>query len=130
MEKKNELKVEHYDASEVEAKKKKILKKVATGVGATALVTVLGYYGLAQAAEPVLIKENLDTMQIADIKEKSDTVPTIVLDTVPVAVKQDLDIEPITTDTIDIGTIVLPMGTFILGGGGAWFNSVIEFLEA
>jgi hypothetical protein len=121
MEKENKLQVQQYDASEVEAKKKKILKKVATGVGAAALVTVLGYYGLAQdaqATEPVFIKE------------KSDTVPAIVLDTVPVAVKQDLDIKPITTDTIDIGTIVLPMGTFMLGGGGAWFNSVIEFLEA
>jgi hypothetical protein len=114
MEKENKLQVEQYDASEVEAKKKNILKKVATGVGAAALLTVLSAYGLAQE------KKDIDSTFV-----KQD------LDTVPVIVKQDLNIEPITVkkDTIDIGTIVLPMETFILGGGGAWFNSVIEFLE-
>jgi hypothetical protein len=97
---KNELKVEHYDASKVEAKKRKILKIVSTGVGAVALSTMLGCYGLKKGAESANVKQDLDT------------APIIVTDTVPV-------IEPIK-----------PMETFILGGGGAWFNSVIEFLEA
>ena len=45
---KSQLKVERYDASKAAAKKNKILKIVAIGVGATALATVLGYYGLTQ----------------------------------------------------------------------------------
>jgi hypothetical protein len=102
MEKENKLQVQQYDASEVEAKKKKILKIVATGVGTVALTTMLGCYGL-RGGKSAPTNEHVDT--------------------IPMTVKQD-------SDTIDIGTIVLPMGTFILGGGGAWFNSVIEFLEA
>ena len=92
---KNELKIERYDASEAAAKKKKILKRVATGVGATTLVTVLGYYGLAQdkkGAEPRIVNEGLDTVTVI-IKKDLDTVPMTVkkdLDTVPMIVKKDL----------------------------------------
>ena len=117
---KNELKVERYDASEAAAKKKKILKRVATGVGATTLVTVLGYYGLAQdkkGTEPRSVNEGFDTVTVI-IKKDLDTVPVKKdSDTVSVPVKKDVD-------------TVAPMRTFYLGGNGAWFNSVIEFLEA
>ena len=44
-EKENKLQVQQYDTSEVEAKRKKILKKVAAGVGTAALVTTLGGLG-------------------------------------------------------------------------------------
>ena len=132
---KKELKVEHYDSSEVEAKKKKMLKRVATGVGAATLATTLGYFGLVQdkkATEPIVIIENLDTVSIkTELVEVLDTVPSIAdLDTVPVkktpkskSVKKDLDTTAVAPPPIE-------METFILGGGGAWFNSVIEFLEA
>ena len=90
----NELKVERYDASEAAAKKKKILKKVTTGVGAAALVTVLGCYGL---------------------QDRKVAVPTTV-NKDSVTVNKDLD--------------TVPMIEHYLGGNGAWFNSVIEFLEA
>jgi len=133
---KNELKVEHYDSSEVAAKKKKMLKKVATGVGAAALVTTLGYFGLVQdkkATEPIVVNENLDTASIkTELVEVLDTVPSIAdLDTVPVPVKKKPKTvkgnpDPVDTVVIDIE----PMRDFIMGGGGAWFNSVIEFLEA
>ena len=44
---KDELKVEHYDAAEAETKKKRILVKVGLGVvGAAALLTLLGIFGL------------------------------------------------------------------------------------
>ena len=45
LKKKNELQVERYDAAEVEAKKKKILKRIAIGIGVAAL---LGYFGLCR----------------------------------------------------------------------------------
>ena len=123
----NELKVERYDASEAAAKKKKILKKVTTGVGAAALVTVLGYYGLAQdrkGTEPMTVKDGSDTVPVIVkkdldtvlVKEDLDTIPmTVKKDTVPVPVKKNVD-------------TVVPMRTFYIGGNGAWFNSVIEFL--
>jgi len=131
---KKELQVEQYDSSEVEAKRKKILKIVATGVGATALATVLGYYGLVQNkkdTEPMFVKNNLDTVPII---VKKDTVPDIVnkeLDTVPVPIKKKPKnvkkanaVPPVTTDTVEYE----PMIEHIMGGNGAWFNSVIEFL--
>jgi hypothetical protein len=43
---KDELQVEHYDADAAAAKKKKIQKRVAIGVGAAALLVLLGYFGL------------------------------------------------------------------------------------
>jgi hypothetical protein len=110
MEKRNELKVQQYDASEASAKKSKILKVVATGVGATALVTMLGCYGLRDGG-------NTSTNEYLDIDSMT--------------VKQDLGTAPIAAaDTIDVGTIELPMSVFMLGGNGAWFNSVIEFPKA
>ena len=88
------LKVEHYDASEVAAKKMKILKTVATGVGAAALTTLLGCYGCAKGPDSTSVKNDLDTAP---------------------------ETEPIED---------APMRTFMVGGNGAWFNSVIEFLDA
>ena len=73
-----ELQVEHYDASEVEAKRKKILKIVAVGVGIAALSTMLGCFGLKKASKT----------------------------------------EPVEYE---------PMNEFLLGGNGAWFNSIIQF---
>ena len=90
----NELKVEHYDASEVEVKKKKILKIVATGIGIAALTTILGCFGLQKA------KKSADT---TTVNKGSDTIPVI---------------EPVEDE---------PMIEFIMGGNGAWFNSVIQF---
>ena len=103
MEKENKLQVQQYDASEMEAKKQRILKKVATGVGAVALTTLLSCSGLRGGASVPANDEHL-----VDI---------------PMTVEQDSNI-------IDIGTIVLPMSTFLLGGNGAWFNSVIELPKA
>ncbi len=97
---KNELKVEHYDSSEAATKKKKILKIVTTGVGAAALSTMLGCYGLQKTT-------NTDTMTV----NKDTVTANKALDTIP---------EPIEE----------PMRFQIMGGNGAWFNSVIEFLEA
>jgi len=133
---KKELQVEHYDSSEVAAKKRKILKRVATGVGAAALVTTLGYFGLVQGkkdTEHTIVKNDLDTVPV-NVKNDLDTVPKIVendLDTVPKTVKKTPKTvkgnpDPVDTVVIDIE----PMRDFIMGGGGAWFNSVIEFLEA
>jgi len=102
---KNELKVERYDASEAAAKKKKILKIVSTGVGVAALSTMLGCYGLQQKATKT------DTMTV----NKDTVTVNKALDTIPV-------VEPIEE--------VVPTRQFYLGGNGAWFNSVIEFLEA
>ena len=45
--KKDELKVEQYDAAKAESKRKKILR-VAMGAGVAALVAVLVYFGLVQ----------------------------------------------------------------------------------
>ena len=111
---KNELKVEHYDSSEVAAKKKKMLKRVATGVGAASLVTTLGYFGLVQdkkATESIVINENLDTVSIkTELVEVLDTVPSIAdLDTVPVkktskSVKKDLDTIAVIPPPIEIKT--------------------------
>jgi hypothetical protein len=136
---KKELKVEHYDSSEVAAKKKKMLKRVATGVGAAALVTTLGYFGLVQdkkATEPIVVNENLDTVRIS-VQKDLDTVPTTVqtdLDTVPMAVKKTPKKSKKAATTVNADTVpvieFIEMETFICGGGGAWFNSVVEFLEA
>lgn len=43
---KDELKVEHYDASLAKEKKKKILKRVGIGIGVVTALGVLGYFGL------------------------------------------------------------------------------------
>jgi len=98
-----ELKVEHYDASEVESKKKKILKIVTTGVGAAALATLLGCYGCTKRSDSTSVKNDLDT---ASKTESVEDVP---------------ETEPIED---------VHMRFQIMGGNGAWFNSVIEFLEA
>ena len=173
MEKKNELRVERYDASELATKKKKILKKVATGVGAAALTTMLGCFEL-HAGTSAPANEYLDTIPMT-VKQDSDT---IVQQTITGVVQDELG-EPVigatvmiqgtgqgtVTDidgrfsisapanavlifsfvgmetvkrrvaasqtemnvTINIGTIEMPMMLFMLGGNGAWFNSVIEF---
>ena len=42
----DELQVEHYDAAEAEAKKKRILFKVGIGIGAAALLALLAFFGL------------------------------------------------------------------------------------
>ena len=42
-----ELKVEKYDAKSAEAKRKKIMARVAIGVGSVALLGVLAYFGLS-----------------------------------------------------------------------------------
>ena len=104
---KNELQVEQYDALKAAAKKKKMLQRVATGVGAAALVTVLGCYGLrgAKGTDSTSLKKDLNTA--------------------PMTIKNDLDTVPVIEPIEDV-----PMRTFMMGGNGAWFNSVIEFLEA
>jgi hypothetical protein len=55
--KKDELQVEQYDAVEVEAKKKRILKKVGIGVGVAALLGLLGIFGLLKLNEAPNIPE-------------------------------------------------------------------------
>ena len=47
---KDELKVEHYNAAAAEAKRAKILKRVALGAGAAAAIALLGFFGLLVAA--------------------------------------------------------------------------------
>ena len=133
---KNELQVEQYDASEVESKKKKIRRIVATGVGATALATVLGYYGLVQdkkGSEPIIVKNELDTVPII-IKNDLDTVSMTIkenLDTVPVKKKAPKKVKKVNTAQSVIDTVeYVPMIEHYCGGNGAWFNSVVEFLEA
>ena len=119
---KNELKVEHYDSSEATTKKKKILKIVSTGVGAAALSTMLGCFRLKKS-------KKTDTMPV---KENLDTVPPVI-DPINKFKKcpnghyfpSDKEECPFCPTTDDV-----PMRTFICGGGGAWFNSVVEFLEA
>ena len=99
---KNELKVERYDASEVDAKKKKILKIVTKGVGATALSTMLGCYGLQKTTNTDTMPVNKDTVTV---NQGIDTIPVV-----PIPFEEE------------------PMRFQIMGGNGAWFNSVIEFL--
>ena len=117
MEKENKLQVQQYDVSEVEAKRKKILRKVATGVGAVALTALLSYYGLrGEGSTPA--NEYLDAEPA--IAQDTIPIPTIVQDTILV----------IAQDTIPPPPPDLPMIEFIMGGNGAWFNSVIEFPKA
>ena len=93
MERKNELRVEQYDVAEI-AKKKKILKKVATGIGTAALTTTLCAYGLAH-----------------DKKIDADTKP-VVIDIGTIRMEPDMDI--MREESVNI---------WAMGGPGAWFDS-------
>ena len=46
-----ELKVEKYDAESVEAKRKKIMRKILIGAGTVTVLAVLGYFGLRGGAQ-------------------------------------------------------------------------------
>ena len=94
----DELQVGQYDAAEAEAKRKKIRKRVKTGVGVSVLLAVLGYFGLVREQD----RNDQDTPQSIESMATPSNEPTA---------------EP--SDE--------PMTEFFLGGNGAWFNSVIVF---